>query len=114
MRGVVFPRKFPRKSGGGPLNKIALYWFWTKARDMAGIVADARLHDRRHAHASRAVMGSESLHIAGRLPGHRRASTTNRCVHLDGAALCEAAERVAVAIHGKLCGSVEPGADDVG
>ena len=53
----------------------ALYWFWTKARDMAGIVADARLHDLRHAHASHAVMNGESRHVAGRLIGHRRPST---------------------------------------
>ena len=31
------------------------------------IVADARLHDLRHAHASpHAVMNGESLHVAGR------------------------------------------------
>ena len=96
---------FPGENGDESLTKNALYWFWTKARDMAGIVvvADARLHDLRHAHASHAVMNGESLHIAGRLLGHRRASTTNRYVHLDDATLSEAAERVAVAIHAKLC-----------
>ena len=94
---------FPCENGDESLTKNALYWFWTKARDMAGIVADARLHDLRHAHASHAVMNGESLHIAGRLLGHRQASTTNRYVHLDDATLSEAAERVAVAIHAKLC-----------
>ena len=69
---------------------------------MAGIVTDARLHDLRHAHASHAVMNGESLHVAGRLLGHRRASTTNRYVHLDDATLSQAAERVAVAIERKL------------
>ena len=43
-------------------------------------------------------MNGESLHVAGRLPGHRRASTINRYVHLDDATLGEAAERVAGAI----------------
>ena len=43
-------------------------------------------------------MNGESLHVAGRLLGHRGASTTNRYVHLDDATLGEAAERVAVAI----------------
>ncbi len=85
------------------MTKHILYWFWVKARDMAGIVADARLHDLRHAHASHAVMNGESLHVAGRLLGHRRASTTNRYVHLDDVTLSQAAERVAVAIHAKLC-----------
>ncbi|MDD9997210.1 MAG: tyrosine-type recombinase/integrase, partial [Rhodospirillaceae bacterium] len=75
----------PGDSGDGPLTKNALYRFWTKARDMVGIVADGRLHDLRHAHASRAVMNGESLQIAGRLLGHRRASTTNTYVHVDDA-----------------------------
>ena len=52
----------------------------------------------RFLHASHAVMNGESLHVAGRLLGHRRASTTNRYVHLDGATPGEAAERVAGAI----------------
>ena len=65
-------------------------------------MADARLHDLRHAHASHAVMNGESLHVAGRLLGHRRASTTNRYVHLDDATLSQAAERVAASIQVKL------------
>ena len=47
---------------------------------------------------SPAVMNGESLHVAGRLLGHRRASTTNRYVHLDDATLSQAAERVVVAV----------------
>ncbi len=93
---------FPGENGDGPLDKNDLYQFWLKARDAAGIVADARLHDLRHAHASYAVMNGESLHVAGRLLGHRRASTTNRYVHLDDATLSQAADRVAVAIQRKL------------
>ncbi len=92
----------PGKDGGGPLAEHVLNWFWKRTRSAAGIVADARLHDLRHAHASHAVMNGESLHVAGRLLGHRRASTTNRYVHLDDATLSQAAERVAVAIERKL------------
>ena len=93
---------FPGEDGEGSLTDGALYWFWTKARDMAEIVADARLHDLRHSHASHAVMNGESLHAAGRLLGHRRPSTTNRYVHLDDATLSGAAERVGMAIERKL------------
>ena len=93
---------FPGDKGNGPLSADDLWRFWIKARDAAGIVADARLHDLRHAHASHAVMHGESLHVAGRLLGHRRASTTNRYVHLDDAILSEAAERVALAVQHKL------------
>ena len=94
---------FPGRSEDEPLTKGDLYSFWIKARDAAGIVADARLHDLRHAHASHAVMNGESLHVAGRLLGHRRASTTNRYVHLDDATLSHAAERIALAIRSNLC-----------
>ena len=93
---------FPASRRDGSLSKNELYYFWTTTRDAAGIVPDARLHDLRHAHASHAVMSGESLHVAGRLLGHRRASTTNRYVHLDDATLSRAAERVAGTIHWKL------------
>ncbi len=93
---------FPGDKGYGPLSTDDLWRFWIKARDAAGIVADARLHDLRHAHASHAVMNGEGLHVAGRLLGHRRATTTNRYVHLDDATLSKAAERVAVAIELRL------------
>ena len=93
---------FPGKGGDEPLTKDDLYSFWLKARDTAGIVADARLHDLRHAHASHAVMNGESLHVAGRLLGHRRASTTNRYVHLDDATLSQASEWIAMEMQRKL------------
>ena len=93
---------FPGRDEDEPLDKNDLYSFWIATRGAAGIVADARLHDLRHAHASHAVMNGESLHVAGRLLGHRRASTTNRYVHLDDATLGQAAERVALAVERKL------------
>ena len=89
---------FPGESGDEPLDKNTLYWFWTKARDMAGIVEDARLLDVRNFRASHAVVNGEGVHIAGRRFGHWCASTTNRCVHPEDATLSEAAERVAVAL----------------
>ncbi len=93
---------FPGKSGNEPLTKHALYWFWIGARDTAGTVADARLHDLRHAYASHTAMNGESLHIVGRLLGHRRSGTTNRYVHLDDATLSQAAEWAALTIRRKL------------
>ena len=93
---------FPGRKEDGPLSTNDLWGFWVKARDAAEIVADARLHDLRHAHASHAVMNGKSLHVAGRLLGHRRASTTNRYVHLDDTTLSRTAERVARAIQCKL------------
>ena len=93
---------FPGAARGGHMSAGVLYWFWRRVRDEAGIIADARLHDLRHSHASHAIMKGESLHMAGRLLGHRRAATTNRYAHLDDATLQDAAERVAMAIGRKL------------
>ena len=98
---------FPGGKENGPLSTNDLWAFWTRARDAAGIVADARHYDLRHAHASHAVMNGESLHVAGCLLGHRRASTTSRYVHLDDATLSQAAERVAAAGELKLDGTVK-------
>ena len=47
-------------------------------------------------------MKGESLHITGRLLGHRRAVTANRYARLDDATLSEAVERVVGAIEQKL------------
>lgn len=49
-------------------------------------------------------MNGESPHVAGRLLGHRQATTTNRYVHLDDATLSQAAERVVPAVDRKLHG----------
>ena len=92
---------FPGERGNGPLTKNELYYFWIKTHGAAGIVADTTLHDLRHGHALHVIMNGESLHVAGRLLGHRSASTTNRCVHLDDASLSQAAERVALGIQRK-------------
>ena len=62
--------------------------------------------DLRHSHASHAIMNGESLHMAGRLLGHRRAATTNRYAHLDDVTLSKAAERVAKAIERKVTASI--------
>lgn len=93
---------FPGAHPGEPLKESALYYFWKKVRDAAGIVADARLYDLRHAHASHAVMSGESLYTTGRLLGHRSPTTTNRYAHLDDATLGGAAERIAAEVRRKL------------
>ena len=94
---------FPGGNGDGPLDRNDLHQFRLAARDAVRIVADARLHDLRHAHASYAVMNGESLHVAGRLLGHRRASATNRHVNLDDTTL-GAATRASADLY--QCGGV--------
>ncbi len=90
-------------SGNGsdePLDRKDLRTFWTRAA--AGIVADARLHGVRHAHASPAVPNGKSLHVEGCQRGQRWSGTTNRYVHLDDATPGEADKRVVAAIARKL------------
>ncbi len=93
---------FPSRSGDEPLGKNELHYFWTMVHDVAGIVADVRRYDRRHEHASIAVMNGESLHMTRSLLEHWRASTTNRYVYLDGATLRQTEERVAKAVESRL------------
>jgi len=54
---------------------------WQRVRALAGL-PDLRIHDLRHAFASTAVAGGDSLFIVGKLLGHRQASTTERYSHL--------------------------------
>jgi integrase len=54
---------------------------WQRVRRLAGL-PDLRLHDLRHAYASVAVAGGDSLFIVGKILGHRQASTTERYSHL--------------------------------
>ena len=54
---------------------------WQRVRAVAGL-PDLRIHDLRHAFASVAVASGDSLFIAGKILGHRQASTTERYAHL--------------------------------
>ena len=104
----------PGDQGEGPLSADNLWRFGIKVRNGARIMADAPVHDLRHAHPSHAVMNGESLHVPGRLLGHRRDTATNRYVYLDESTLSDAAERVAVAIQRKLvarCDSITVATD---
>ena len=83
---------FPHEQGDRPLTANELHWFWRKTHDAAGIVADARLHELRQPHASaRGHERRKRAYVAGRMLGHKRATTTNRYVQLDDTTLSQAA-----------------------
>ena len=88
------------------MTKNALYHFWLKAHDEAGIVADARLHDLRHTVTSHAVMSGENLPLVGKMLGHRRHATTAGYAHLADEHLVEAAEHVGSLIAQAMAGRV--------
>jgi integrase len=67
---------------------------WQRVRALAGI-PDLRIHDLRHAFASVAVAGGDSLFIVGKLLGHRQSSTTERYAHLAPDPVKAVADRTA-------------------
>jgi integrase len=54
---------------------------WGRARKYAGL-DDVRLHDLRHSYASLAAGRGVSLHMIGKLLGHKDPATTQRYAHL--------------------------------
>jgi site-specific recombinase XerD len=80
---------------------------WQRIRGLAEL-DDVRIHDLRHAHASIAVAGGESLYIVGKMLGHSQAVTTQRYAHLAIdpvlAAASRTAQRIAAAMNNQKLG----------
>ncbi|MDE0175464.1 MAG: tyrosine-type recombinase/integrase [Defluviicoccus sp.] len=82
---------FPSPRADRPCGEHWLNRFWWEVRAEAGI-ADVRLHDLRHTHASIALRQGETVLAIGRLLGHASAETTLKYTHPAGAMAREAAE----------------------
>jgi integrase len=80
----------PGNASGRPLQDIKK--FWKAVTEQAGL-ADYRLHDNRHTHASHLVSSGLSLEIVGRLLGHTNPTTTKRYAHIADSPLRAATER---------------------
>jgi integrase len=93
---------FPAERGEG--HHDGAYKVWRRLREKAEL-SDVRLHDLRHTHASTGVALNQSLHIVGKILGHRKAETTARYSHLAldpvRAAADQTAQRVAAAMKGR-------------
>ncbi|MYH57163.1 MAG: tyrosine-type recombinase/integrase [Boseongicola sp. SB0675_bin_26] len=87
------PWAFPSGRTGGPVVGSTLGHAWSRIRAAAGL-RDVRLHDLRHAYASVAVTGGETVLTVGRLLGHGDPQTTLKYVHDTEAE----ADRAAVAM----------------
>lgn len=87
------PWVFPSGRKAGPVTGTMLGRAWSRIRTEAGL-RDVRLHDLRHAYASLAVTGGETVLTVGRLLGHRDPQTTLKYAHDSEAE----AERAAVSM----------------
>ncbi|PYF03832.1 site-specific recombinase XerD [Rhodopseudomonas faecalis] len=67
---------------------------WDLIRHHAGL-ADVRLHDLRHTHASAGAGAGLGLPIVGKLLGHRSVTTTEKYAHLDADPLRRASNTIA-------------------
>jgi integrase len=80
---------FPGRIKNEPLKEIKT--FWHRVIKEAHL-ANVRIHDLRHTHASHLVSSGLSLSIVGKLLGHTQASTTQRYAHLADEPLRKATE----------------------
>jgi integrase len=81
---------------------------WQRVRALAALPY-LRIHDLRHAFASVAVAGGDSLFIVGKVLGHRQASTTERYAHLAPDPAKAVADRTAETLAGLLGSRNEEG-----
>ena len=85
------PHVIPGGKRGEPLS--TLQPLWKKLRVEAEI-ADVRIHDLRHTHASVGVNSGQQLAVVGKLLGHSKIMTTQRYAHLADDPLRQASEEI--------------------
>ena len=88
---------FPAPRGSGPAGPTWIRPLWQRVRAEADL-ADVRLHDLRHAHASFALRQGESILAISRLLGHRTPVTTLKYTHLADSMVREAAGTIAAVL----------------
>ena len=82
---------------------MGLQKVWARIRQMARLEG-VRIHDMRHAWASVAVVGGDSLYLVGRVLGHRQTAATERYAHVRDDPLQAVAERTSSTIAAALEG----------
>ncbi len=102
------PHVLPGEKPGGHF--VGLPKAWQRIRKKAGL-ADCRLHDLRHSHASVGVAAGWSLPIIGAILGHRTQATTARYAHLGDDPVRAAADHIAKRINAAMNRKPEGGAE---
>lgn len=92
---------FPAQRAKHP-HRTSVDHAWQSFKFLADLPDDIRLHDLRHTYASHAIMSGETLHMTGKLLGHRSPNSTERYARLDIGFLEKAADKVAKKIDGLL------------
>ena len=88
---------FPSVQGAKPY-RSSVFDAWRSFKRDANLPQDIRLHDLRHTYASHAILSGETLHMTGKLLGHRSPHSTERYAHLDPGMLAQAAEQVSAKV----------------
>jgi integrase len=81
---------------------------WGRARKYAGL-NDVRLHDLRHSYASLAAGRGVSLHMIGKILGHRDPATTQRYAHLARDAVQMVNDELGAAMQAAIAKKPAPG-----
>jgi integrase len=82
---------------------------WIVARSYAGL-GDVRLHDLRHSYASLAAGRGVSLHMIGKLLGHKVPATTQRYAHLARDAVAAINDELGSAMQAAITKKAPPSA----
>jgi integrase len=78
---------------------VSIFWAWDTARHKADL-ADVRIHDLRHSHASFLVNAGRTLYEVQHILGHTQVKTTQRYAHLSHDTLLDATNSVNAALGG--------------
>ena len=104
-RYIAAGRRMAGQTDVEPLKNLS--GAWIKTRAYAGL-QDVRLHDLRHSYASLAAGRGVSLHMIGKLLGHKVPATTQRYAHLARDAVASVNDDLGAAMQAAIARGASP------